>query len=86
MRKYGDNYELLIAAIIKLAISDYRKAYRNPVKKTKRKSACTCEEIERFFLSSWGESICMGRNHYIFERLKKDTEETYGKRIEPIAE
>lgn len=85
MRKNGDSYELLIAAIVKLAIADYRKAYKKAPKKATKKPAYTCAEVENFFLSSWGEYLCMGRNLYILEKLKKDTEEIYGKRIKPLA-
>ena len=66
------NYELLVAAIIKQAITDYKLAVKNS--SNNRKSIPTCKEVERFFKSPWGEYLCLGHNIDIFEKLLKETE------------
>ena len=59
--------DLLVVAIIKRAMIDYKAALkaRNPYQK---------KALERFFLGEWGEMLTGGRGALIVEHCKKAIE------------
>ena len=58
---FDDNYNLLAQAIVELAANDYRELRRNER-----------ENIERFFLSEYGDLLCHGLGEVILEKLKEE--------------
>ena len=58
--------DLLITAIIKRAMSDYKAAL-------KAEHPHQRKELERFFLGEWGEMLTGGRGALIMEHCRKTT-------------
>ena len=62
-------YERLRAEIVKAAVRDYQKA----LKKSKR-IGCVCAEeieLERWFLSKWGQLLSGDNGEYILEKCRQ---------------
>lgn len=62
-------YERLRTEIVRSAVNDYKRA----LKKSKR-IGCKCSEeveLERWFLSKWGQLLCGDNGEYIIEKCRK---------------
>lgn len=68
-------YERLQTEIVKLAVSDLKKAMR----KSDRIGVVCSEQrkLERWFLSKWGQLLCEDRGEYIIEKCRQ----TYKHRV-----
>lgn len=65
-----DKYQILAAEIIKLAAHDYRKELIRSKKgnlKTRE-----CYQLERFFLSDYGQLLSMDKGKYIMEKIQEE--------------
>ena len=69
------NYELLVEAIIKRAISDYKHALKESYERGEKTSACW--ELESFFRSSWAEYLTGGNGIIIGEKIRKEMREKH---------
>lgn len=58
-----DGYEYLAIAIVTQAAQDYRR---------EMKRYGTSPDIEKFFLSDWGNLLCFGKADLVFEKLKNE--------------
>ena len=67
---YSENYDLLIAAIVKKASDDYRIALQKSKEIGKKTAAC--REVERFFKSPWGYFVCMEHSIEIMWKIRKE--------------
>ena len=68
VKNHEDAYELLIQAIIKQAMVDYKEA----VRKVNYKQMA---ELEQFFRSSYGETLSHNHGEQIIEHCRKEVEE-----------
>lgn len=67
---FDDNYNLLAQAIVELTANDYRELRRN-----ERENECyqrRVHEIERFFLSEYGDLLCHDLGEVILEKLRAE--------------
>ena len=72
-----DGYINLCAAIVQLAIKDYRKALQGKERRTRE--GTSAKSLERFFRSKWGQTLTFEHGELIIERTKKEVfgNETY---------
>ena len=71
-------YEKLRIEIVRVAVEDYKAALRSSAIMGKK---CDKEiELEKFFLSAWGQALCGGYGRYIMGRCRKNTKRTNNKR------
>lgn len=63
-------YEALAIAITTRAAEDYRKAFKQFIKRGEK--PYEMYSIERFFLSNYGDAICFGYGNVILEKLQKE--------------
>lgn len=68
VQNHEDAYELLIQAIIKQAMADYKVALKEDNHKQ-------ISELERFFRSSYGETLSHNHGEEIIEYCRKEVEE-----------
>lgn len=65
---FDDNYNLLAQAIVELTANDYRELRRNE----RYSKQWRIHEIERFFLSEYGDLLCHDLGEVILEKLKAE--------------
>lgn len=65
---FDDNYNLLAQEIVELAANDYRELRRNE----RYSKQWRIHEIERFFLSEYGDLLCHDLGEVILEKLKAE--------------
>ena len=65
---FDDNYNLLAQAIVELAANDYRELRMNE----RYSKQWRVHEIERFFLSEYGDLLCHDLGEVILEKLKAE--------------
>lgn len=59
-----DGYELLRAAIVKRAVSDYKIAL-------KKDNKLIITRLERWFKSKWGQTLSYNKGDYIIAKCKR---------------
>ena len=65
-----EGYQRLRAEIIRVAVEDYKAALRKSSRIGKK---CSKEaELERFFLSGWGQTLSGDNGQYIIDMCRKD--------------
>lgn len=74
-----DGYRLLAQLIVSQAVSDYRNLRRCERRKRLGEADTLRHhdkviDLERFFVSKYGELLCYGRGNEILERLRKEFE------------
>lgn len=69
-----EGYEDLANAVVIVATTDYRRAYKKHKKGIEGASEIV-KEIEAFFNSQWGDLLCNGKAKEILKRLQKEQEE-----------
>lgn len=72
-----DGYERLRIEIVRSATNDLKMALR----KSNREGAICDEQIamERWFLSGWGQMLCLDMGAYIIERCHQNYKAAHGK-------
>ena len=65
---FDDNYNLLAQAIVELTANDYRELRRNE----RYSKQWRVHEIERFFLSEYGDLLCHDLGEVILEKLRAE--------------
>ena len=65
---FDDNYNLLAQAIVELAANDYRELRMNE----RYSKQWRVHEIERFFLSEYGDLLCHDLGEVILEKLRAE--------------
>lgn len=63
-------YEMLRIKIVQLAVTDYRVALRKS--SLTGKKCAKEEELERFFLSRWGQALSGNNGQYIMDKCKAE--------------
>lgn len=76
MKKEMDGYDRLAIGIVSLAANDYRAVLRGLAAERsvyeRRMLLGQKKELERFFLSDYGDFLCYGRGREIMEQLQKE--------------
>lgn len=70
-------YELILA-IVRQAMHDYEFSLRGKKQMTQDRRAYTPEEMERWFLSEYGELLCAGRGQQVIDLCRKNVATQYG--------
>ena len=69
---FDDNYNFLAQAIVELTANDYRELRRNERENECYSTRWRIHEIERFFLSEYGDLLCHDLGEVILEKLKAE--------------
>lgn len=69
---FDGNYNFLTQAIVELAANDYRELRKNEQENECYLTQWRIHEIERFFLSEYGDLLCHGLGEVILEKLKAE--------------
>ncbi len=67
-----EEYTNLAAAIILQAMKDYKKAMVRLRKRKSKHNEKKVRELERFFLSAWGQQLSFERGEYIIARCREE--------------
>jgi len=71
---FDDNYNLLAQAIVELAANDYRELRRDERENECYSTQRRVHEIERFFLSEYGDLLFHDLGEVILEKLQAEFE------------
>lgn len=63
-------YAELAGAVVRMAMSDYKAALKS--KSTKPKRIAKIRELERFFLSDYGQALSLGRGQELIDLCRKE--------------
>ena len=76
-----EEYTTIAAAIILQAMKDYKRALLRVRKRKSKHNEKKVRELERFFLSAWGQSLSFDRGEYIIARCREEVSNADGEEV-----